>query len=333
MGEERSRRPETSPDRGQDQQREGFLAPGQPVDLDELERMKKEQDAVILAHYYVNGDVQDIADYVGDSFGLSKLAANLDCRTIVFAGVTFMGESAKLLSPEKKVLMPDVRADCPMAHMVLKRTVDEARAAYDDLAVVCYVNSTAEMKSWSDVCVTSSNALKICKALPQRNILFIPDHHLGHYIAEKLPEKNFILNNGFCPRHASIDPDEVRQLKAEHPGAPFLAHPECPAEILQYADYVGSTKGIIDYATAHEGPEFLIGTVYCVVHELEKRNAGTGKRFFFPHTTPTCINMDGITLQMVFNVLKSGVENVEDPGPYAEGARRALQRMLDLAAA
>lgn len=306
--------------------------PEEPVDIDELMRLKEEQDAVILAHYYVSGDVQDVADYVGDSFGLSKMASQLDCRTIVFAGVTFMGESAKLLSPDKKVLMPDPHADCPMAHMVLKRTVDEAREKYDDLAVVCYVNSTAEMKSWSDVCVTSSNALKICRKLPQRNILFIPDYHLGHYIAGLLPEKNFILNNGFCPRHASIDPDEVEQLKAEHPGAPFLAHPECPAEILQYADYVGSTKGIIDYATGHDGPEFLIGTVYGVIHELEKRNAGTGKRFYFPKTKPTCVNMDGITLRQVLDVLRDGRENVEDPGPYAEGARRALQRMLDLTA-
>lgn len=306
--------------------------PEEPVDIEELIRLKEERDAVILAHYYVSGDVQDVADYVGDSFGLSKMASQLDCRTIVFAGVTFMGESAKLLSPDKTVLMPDPHADCPMAHMVLKRTVEEAREKYDDLAIVCYVNSTAEMKSWSDVCVTSSNALKICRKLPQRNILFIPDRHLGHYIAGLLPEKHFILNNGFCPRHASIDPAEVEQLKAEHPGAPFLAHPECPAEILEYADYVGSTKGIIDYATGHDGPEFLIGTVYGVIHELEKRNAGTGKRFYFPKTTPTCVNMDGITLRQVYDVLKDGTENVEDPGPYAEGARRALQRMLDLAA-
>ena len=302
------------------------------VDIDELMRLKKEADAVILAHYYVNGEVQAIADYVGDSFGLSKKAAELDCRTLVFAGVTFMGESAKLLSPNKVVLMPDPMADCPMAHMVTKEKVEQTRAEYDDLAVVCYVNSTAEMKAWSDVCVTSSNALKICKQLPQKNILFIPDHHLGRYIAGLLPEKHFILNDGFCPRHEAISAEEVRQLKAEHPGAPFLAHPECPEWILQYADYVGSTKGIIDYATEHDDKEFLIGTVYGVIHELERRNAGTGKKFYFPKTKPVCENMDGITLKKVYDVLRENVENVDDPGEFAPGARRALQRMLDLAA-
>ena len=147
-----------------------------------------------------------------------------------------------------------------------------------------------------------------------------------------LPEKHFILNDGFCPRHEAISADEVRQLKAEHPGAPFLAHPECPSWILEYADYVGSTKGIIDYATEHEGPDFLIGTVYGVIHELERRNAGTGKHFYFPRTRPVCENMDGITLRKIYNVLKANVENVDDPGPAAPGARRSLQRMLDLAA-
>lgn len=304
----------------------------QDVDIDELLQLKQQADAVILAHFYVNGEVQAIADYVGDSFGLSKKAAELDCRTLVFAGVTFMGESAKLLSPNKVVLMPDPTAVCPMAHMVTREEIEQARRDYDDLAVVCYVNSTAATKAAADVCVTSSNALKICRQLPQHNILFIPDHHLGHYLAGLLPEKHFILNDGFCPRHEAISADEVRQLKAEHPGAPFLAHPECPSWILEYADYVGSTKGIIDYATEHEGPDFLIGTVYGVIHELERRNAGTGKHFYFPRTRPVCENMDGITLRKIYNVLKANVENVDDPGPAAPGARRSLQRMLDLAA-
>ena len=176
----------------------------------EVERLKREKDAVVLAHYYVTPDAQELADYVGDSFFLSKKAATLDCKTLVFAGVRFMAESAKLLSPGKTVLMPEPSADCPMAHMVQKATVDAAHAKYgDDLAVACYVNSTTEMKAWSDVCVTSSNAVKIVRALPQKNVLFIPDMNLGHYVALQVPEKNVILNDGFCPTHEAIELAEV----------------------------------------------------------------------------------------------------------------------------
>ena len=185
---------------------------------DEVERLKREQDAVILAHYYVSDDAQDLADYIGDSYFLARKAATLDCKTLVFAGVEFMAESAKLLSPNKRVLMPDPTADCPMAHMMTKSTIDEARAEYgDDLAVACYVNSTTEMKAWSDVCVTSSNAQRIVERLPQHNVLFIPDMHLGHYIKEQVPGKNVILNDGFCPTHEAIELREVEALKAEHP--------------------------------------------------------------------------------------------------------------------
>ena len=181
---------------------------------EEILRLKKEKDAVILAHYYVAPEVQEMADYIGDSFFLSKKAVELKEKIIVFCGVEFMGESAKMLNPDKKVLMPDLTADCPMAHMVTKETVDEARAKYDDLAVVCYVNSTAEIKSWSDVCVTSANAVKIVKKLPQKNILFIPDKNLAHFVAANAPEKNFIYNDGYCPRHEFMDAQEIAELKA-----------------------------------------------------------------------------------------------------------------------
>ena len=184
----------------------------------EVARLKAERDAVVLAHYYVPPEVQELADHVGDSFALARLAATLPCRTLVFAGVRFMAESAKLLSPDKTVLMPDPAADCPMAHMVRRETVDAARERYgDDLAVACYVNSTAEVKSWSDVCVTSSNAVRIVRALPQENVLFVPDRHLGSYVARQVGEKNVILNDGCCPIHRDISADEVRALKAEFP--------------------------------------------------------------------------------------------------------------------
>lgn len=191
-----------------------------------IEALKAERDAVILAHYYVEPEVQAVADYVGDSFYLAKLAKSLPQQTIVLCGVEFMGESAKLLNRDKTVLMPEPAADCPMAHMVQRATIDKAREEYgDDLAVVCYVNSTIEVKSWSDVCVTSSNAVKIVHELPQRHILFIPDRNLGRYVAEQVPEKHVILNDGCCPRHEAISLAELRELKAGHPNALVLAHP------------------------------------------------------------------------------------------------------------
>lgn len=305
-----------------------------------IEALKQERDAVILAHFYVNGDVQDVADHTGDSYNLSKLAADLDCRTILFAGVQFMGESAKLLSPEKTVILPNPQADCPMAHMVDKATIDAARAEHDDLAVVCYVNSTAEIKSWSDVCVTSSNALKICRSLPQKNILFIPDQNLGRYIASLVPEKNFIFNDGCCPIHQDIAPAEVRALKQEYPDALVLAHPECNAEVCAMADYLGSTAGIIERVVSGDERDFIICTVEGVAHEIDKRLAratresdelAAEKRLHFPATTPHCADMSSITLEQIAAALAGEMETVEVDDALAPAARTTLTRMLELA--
>lgn len=300
-----------------------------------IERLKAERDAVILAHYYVAPEVQAVADYVGDSFYLAKLAKSLPQSTIVLAGVEFMGESAKLLNPDKHVLLPEPAADCPMAHMVKRETVDAAREQYgDDLAVVCYVNSTMEIKSWSDVCVTSSNAMDIVSRLPQHNILFIPDQNLGHYVAEQVPEKNVLLNKGYCPRHHVITAEQIEEAVAAHPGALVLAHPECKAEVLAEADYIGSTAGIITYAEKSEASEFIIVTVAGVLFELERRTQGTGKRFYFPKTRPTCINMDMISLRKLVACLASGSGEVEI-GLSEEAAAQAkltLDRMLEYAA-
>ena len=193
-----------------------------------------------------------------------------------------MGESAKLLNPTKTVLLPEPGADCPMAHMVKRETVDAARAEYgDDLAVVCYVNSTVEIKSWSDVCVTSSNAVKIVSELPQQHILFIPDQNLGRFVAEQVPQKHVILNNG-CPRHHIITVEQIVDAQEAHPDALVLAHPECKADVLAEADYIGSTAGIIKYAEESDASEFIIVTVRGVLYELERRCQGTGKKFYFP---------------------------------------------------
>lgn len=297
-----------------------------------IAELKKEQDAVILAHYYVKDSAQEVADYIGDSFYLSKLAAGLDCKTLVFAGVRFMAESAKLLSPEKRVLMPEPKADCPMAHMVVKETVDNARTEYgDDLAVACYVNSTTEMKAWSDVCVTSSNAVKIVRRLPQHHVLFIPDMNLGRYVADQVPEKHVILNDGFCPTHEAIEPAEIEKLKAAHPDAVVCAHPECTPWVVEAADYVGSTSGIIKRVAEGEEKSYIIATVIGVRRTIEQKIAGQGKEIFFPETTPICPNMAMVTGEKVLSCLETRSGEVEVDDAATEGARRALGRMLELA--
>lgn len=296
---------------------------------EEIKQLKQEKDAVLLAHYYVNPEVQEIADYVGDSFYLSKVAAELSNKTIVFCGVSFMGESGKLLNPEKAVLMPDASADCPMAHMVTKQEVEEARLRYEDLAVVCYINSTAEIKSWSDVCVTSANAVQIVKNLPNKNILFIPDKNLGRYVAQQVPEKNVVLVNGYCPIHEKMLAKEIKDLKERYPQAEVLAHPECNEEVVALADYIGSTTGILKQATKSDATQFIIATEVGVRYELEKQNPT--KQFFFPETTPICADMKKITLDKIIQVLTTGDNDAIVPRAIVEPSKNTLKRMLELA--
>ena len=262
---------------------------------EEIQRLKKEKNAVILAHYYVAPEVQEIADYVGDSFYLSKAAVDLKERTIVFCGVSFMGESAKILNPNKTVLMPELSADCAMAHMADAETIQRMREEYEDLAVVCYINSTAELKKHSDVCVTSSNAVKIVKALPNRNIFFIPDRNLAHFVAEQVPKKHFVYNEGYCPVHEKMAVHEIQKEKELHPQA----------------------------------EEFIICTETGVRFELERQNPG--KRFYFTETEPVCQDMKMITLEKIRDVLKNGENEIHVTKELREGSVRPLERMLELA--
>lgn len=296
---------------------------------EEIEQLKKEKNAVILAHYYVKPEVQEIADYVGDSFYLSKVAVGLKEKTIVFCGVSFMGESAKILNPEKTVLMPDMAADCPMAHMASAETIEKIRSEYDDLAVVCYINSTAELKRHSDVCVTSSNALKVVTALPQKNIFFVPDENLGRYIGSKLPEKNFIYNDGFCHVHRSITAENVKKAKEVHPEAEVLVHPECTPDVVALGDYVGSTSGIIDYATASDKDVFIICTEMGVLYELKQKNPG--KTFYSVGHRQFCPNMKRISLENVRDTLRDMKNQVELPEELRLNAKKALDEMLRIA--
>jgi len=295
----------------------------------QIEQLKAAKNAIVLAHYYAPGEVQEIADYVGDSFYLAKIAKQSTADILVFCGVSFMGESAKILNPDKKVLMPDPAADCPMAHMVAPGRIDEMRAKYDDLAVVCYINSTAELKCQSDVCVTSSNAVKIVKSLPNKNIFFVPDRNLGRYVAEQVPEKNIILNDGCCPIHAAVTAEQVTAEKNRHPNAPVLSHPECEAELIALSDFIGSTAEIIEYAKNSAASEFIVCTEYGVEYKLITDSPD--KRFFFPNPHPCCADMKLNTFESVLSVLEKEDRTVEISEDIRRKALIPLNRMLELA--
>lgn len=299
------------------------------VIAERIERLKKEKNAVILAHYYVPDEVQEIADYIGDSFYLSKVAKNTDADIIVFCGVSFMGESAAIMNTDKKVLMPDLTADCAMAHMVDTEKIKELRNSYDDLAVVCYINSTAEIKTYSDVCVTSANAVKVVRSLPNQNIFFIPDGNLGQYVKEQVTEKNVILNDGYCPIHAAITKEEILEVKEKYPKAKFLVHPECKKEVLEEADYVGSTSGIIDFVAMDNAQEYIIGTEIGVLYELRKRNPE--KKYYTLRNNTTCADMKLVTLEKVLDVLEKETNVVSVSEEVAKKALLPLEKMLEIA--
>ena len=296
---------------------------------EEILRLKKEKNAVILAHYYVLPEVQDLADFVGDSFALAKKAKSIDASIIVFAGVSFMGESAKILNPDKKVLMPDLEADCPMAHMATLAKVQKIREEIDDLAVVCYVNSTAELKKVSDVCVTSSNAVDIVRKLPQKNIYFIPDRHLASFVQKLVPEKNIILNEGYCPTHHAMTIQDVQTAKQAHPQALVFVHPECPEEVVNLADYAGSTAGIIQAVRQSDAKEFIIGTEEGVLHELRKQNPE--KTFYLLSENLVCEDMKKVTLEKLAQVLRDESNEVHLDEKTMEEAYKAMDTMLEMA--
>ena len=294
---------------------------------EKIRALKAEKDAVILAHYYAPDEAQAVADYVGDSFYLAKAATETRSQTIVFCGVHFMGESAKILNPSRRVLMPDLTADCAMAHMATEEQIKKLRAEVRDLAVVCYINSTARLKSLSDVCVTSSNAVKIVRALPERNILFIPDQNLGGFVAKQVPEKNFYYSGGYCPVHAVLLAEDVRGEKRAHPAARVLTHPECTESVRAVSDYIGSTAEIIAYAEKSGAEEFIVCTEPGVLYELRARCPG---KKFYP-AAPECLDMKRNTLAGIKECLLRGCGEVVMDEAEMKGAERPLRRMLELA--
>jgi quinolinate synthase len=297
--------------------------------IEKLARLKRERRAVVLAHNYQRPEVQDAADYVGDSLGLSRQAARTDAEVILFCGVDFMAETAAILCPGKKVLVPDTHAGCPMANMVTVRELRQWKAERPGAAVVCYVNSSAEVKAESDICCTSANAVKVLESIPkEREILFVPDQSLGDYAARKTGRKA-LLWQGYCPTHHRILAEGVQRARAEHPGAPVVTHPECTRDVLELSDFVASTTGILDLCRQNPAREFIIGTEMGLLHRLRKENPG--KAFHLVTPLSDCPNMKLNTLEKMVWSLEDMVYEVRVEAGVAAKARRAIERMLEIA--
>ena len=295
----------------------------------EILRLKKEKDFCILVHAYQGQEILEIADYVGDSYGLSVEASKDSHKNIIMCGVRFMAETCKVLSPEKKVYLANPVAGCPMADQIDLEKLAELKKQYPGYAVVAYVNTTSELKTGCDVCVTSASAVEICKKLDADKILFVPDQNLGSYVAQNIPEKEFAFFNGCCPRHFAMTAQDVEKAKALHPNAAFLVHPECRPEVVAQADYVGSTTGIMKYARNSDAKEFIIGTENSIVEHLQFECPD--KQFYPLSVALTCMNMKVTTLMDVYNVLRGvGGEEIELSDDIIKGAKKCIDRMIEL---
>ena len=296
---------------------------------EEILRLKKERDFCILAHSYQTSDILEIADFTGDSYALSVKAKNTPQKNVLMCGVRFMAETVKILSPEKNVYLSNPTAGCPMAEQLDKEMIRAVKMQYPDHTVVAYINTTAELKTICDVCVTSSSAVKIVSQLSNDKILFIPDPNLGRFVAEKLPEKEFAFYKGGCPRHIIVSAKDVEKAKKAHPDALLLVHPECRQEVVELADYVGSTTGIMEYAKKSPNKEFIIGTENSIVEHLQFECPD--KKFYPLSVMLTCMNMKITTLMDIYNCLKgTGGEVIELPENVIEGVGRCIHRMVEL---
>jgi quinolinate synthetase complex, A subunit len=294
----------------------------------EIIRLKKERDVCILAHSYMPEEICEVADFTGDSYALSLKARTAPQSTVVMCGVRFMAETVKMLSPEKKVILANPDAGCPMAEQMDKELISQLKESMPGYTVVAYVNTTAELKTVCDVCVTSSSAVKICKAIPSDNIIFIPDINLGTYVQKKVPEKNFKLLSGGCPTHARMTKADVIKAKTAHPEALFLVHPECRPEVTELADYVGSTTGIMDFAEKSDKKEFIIGTENAIVQHLQFRCPD--KKFYPLSKDLLCHNMKITTLADVYGAVagESGEEMVMDEQTRL-AAVKCIEKMIE----
>jgi len=290
-------------------------------------RLKRQRKAVILTHNYQLGEVQDIADFVGDSLELSQNAAKTDAEVIVFCGVHFMAETASILCPDKTVLLPDINAGCPLADMVTAQSLRERKRELSEAGVVCYINSSAEVKAESDVCCTSANGVKVVESLDTKEILFVPDQYLGHYISTKT-NKKMHLWPGFCPVHVSIQPQDITRLKQDYPQAKAVVHPECKPEVIALADEVLSTSGMCRFAQRTEAKEIIVGTEIGILHRLKKENPG--KRFIPASEQAVCPTMKLITLESILWALKEMTYKVKVPEEIRLKAKATVDRMLEV---
>lgn len=301
----------------------------------EIDRLKKEKNAVILAHYYQDPDIQDIADYIGDSLGLSQQAAKTDADLIVFAGVHFMAETAKILSPNKKVVLPDLKAGCSLSDSCPPHLFAKFKEKYPDHMVITYVNCTAELKAMSDIVCTSSNAVQIVNSLPKdQPIIFGPDRNLGRYVAQKTG-RELVLWNGACMVHEIFSQHRILKLKNQHPQAKFIAHPECEEAILSMADYIGSTTGLFKYTIENPAREFIVATESGIIHQMEKANPN---KVFIPAPPNNscacndCPHMKRNTLEKLYLCLKNEIPEISLPEEIIIKAQKPIERMLEISA-
>jgi quinolinate synthase len=296
-------------------------------DAERIQELKAQRNAVILAHNYQPPEVQDIADFVGDSLGLSQQAASTDADVIIFCGVDFMAESAKILSPSKKVILPEPDAMCPMSAMCTDLELSMVKEKYPEAAIVAYVNTSAAVKALSDVCCTSSNAVKVVGRMPQEQIIFVPDRNLGAYVQRFHPSKQILLWPGFCPTHDDITVEDIKTLKRQHPQAKVMVHPECTSDVIDIADHVSSTEGMLKYARSCQAQEFIVGTEVDMTHRLSKEVPG--KRFI-PVPEAICPNMKRTTISSIIKALESLSPEVTLSPETIEAARRPLERMIEI---
>jgi len=296
--------------------------------VEKILSLKRERNAVILAHNYQLGEVQDIADFVGDSLELSQNAARTDADVIVFCGVHFMAETASILCPDKIVLLPDINAGCPMANMITAKELKERKRELPRATVVCYINSTAEVKAESDVSCTSANAVKVIENVDSEEVLFVPDQYLGHYVSTKIDKKMFFWP-GYCPTHMKIVPKHIKELRQQYPLAKVVVHPECRAEVIALADQVLSTGGMCRYARREDVSQMIVGTEVGIIHRLRKENPG--KRFVPASEHAVCPNMKLINLEKVLWSLEEISPEVKVPEEISLRAKAAVDRMLEVA--
>lgn len=295
---------------------------------DEIFKLKRDTDTCVLAHSYMSRGICEIADFVGDSYALSVKAKTAPNKRVIMCGVRFMAEVVKMLSPQKAVYLANPSAGCPMAEQMDREVIQQVQKSLPGYATVAYINTTAELKTVADVCVTSSSAVKICKALPQKNILFIPDINLGTFVKNQVPEKNFKLLSGGCPTHARVEEEEVLEAKKAHPNALFLVHPECIPSVVKHADFVGSTSGIMDYAKSSSAKEFIIGTENSIVEHLQFECPD--KKFYPLSKDLVCHNMKITTLADVYNCLKGeGGEEIVMDEQLRLAAVKSIDKMIE----